>query len=113
MKRLIYSFLFFVLAFILGFGSAFAQQACLPKPEKAYYHSLLDSAGSNIQDTVVWINFENSSSNPEEVRPPFYQQFAPLDVLHDVPGGEYDNKPEDGWEVLHHDFGFTPNSIAS
>lgn len=113
MKRLIYFNLFFGCAFILGICSVSAQQACLPKPDKTYYHSLLDSAGSNIQDTVVWINFENSSSNPEEVRLPFYQQFTPLDVLLDVPGGEYDNKPEDGWEVLYHNFGFTLNSIAS
>lgn len=116
MTTLINYITYFALAIaaLLAFtGKVHAQQACAPKPERQYYHPLLDSAGSTIQDTAVWINFQNAPNNPDSLNLPFYQGFDPLLLLREKGPSQYDNKPEDGWDVMYHNFGFTLNRLAS
>lgn len=89
----------------------FGQSACPEALDYGYWHYEVDTSGSLLTDQDFWIHYSGTggqSSTSDNVRSPFHQPgHRPIDPLQDAPGAAKDNKVEDGWDILYHDFGWS------
>ena len=92
--------------FCIKYNSLLAQSACPEAPDYGYWHFELDTAGNDITSKDYWIHY--TTGPVDFIRSPFYDSgHNPILPLQDPGPAKKDNKPEDGWEVMYHDFGWS------